>query len=120
MTYLRKKVLGNLGEFLTIYLLKSKGHLIRKVNYLTKYGEIDIVTQKDNNLFFVESKLTTSSGQFVLDSWFKSQSNRLHKSIKVFLLEHSQYKDYSYCILFNHLDFSERGFVTVNSYIINS
>ncbi len=45
---------GKIGEELAKDYLKKKGYKILEENYKTKYGEIDLVCQKDKQLIFIE------------------------------------------------------------------
>jgi len=45
---------GKLGEDIAKKYLESKGYKIIEQNYKTKYGEIDLVAKKRNELIFVE------------------------------------------------------------------
>ena len=58
---LNNKVIGNQGELLTAIYLKSKGFKLLEMNYLKKWGEIDVIVQKDKKVHFVEVK-TVSYG----------------------------------------------------------
>lgn len=49
--------LGKKGEALVASYLMKQGFMIKNLNYSCKYGEIDIIAQKDNLLTFVEVKL---------------------------------------------------------------
>ena len=51
------KNLGNKGEELVALWLMQQGFTIHQKNYTTRYGEIDIIAQKDEVLVFVEVKL---------------------------------------------------------------
>lgn len=48
--------IGKIGEKITTEFLMKHGFSVISTNYRTHYGEIDIVTQKDNKLHFVEVK----------------------------------------------------------------
>lgn len=48
--------IGELGEDVACKYLTKKGFLILERNYTKKWGEIDIIAQKDNILYFVEVK----------------------------------------------------------------
>ena len=52
-----KKELGTWGEKLVADKLKQDGFTILERNYQKRYGEIDIIAQKDLLLVFVEVKL---------------------------------------------------------------
>jgi len=47
---------GKLGEERAASYLESKGHVVRTRNYRHKRNEIDIISEKDNVLVFVEVK----------------------------------------------------------------
>jgi len=53
---LQKKHLGNLGETIAAdYLVKHGYHIIER-NFKARYGEIDIIAQKQGILVFIEVK----------------------------------------------------------------
>ena len=47
---------GNMGEDFAANYLQKEGYTILERNYSTKYGEIDIIAQKDRIVAFVEVK----------------------------------------------------------------
>ncbi len=49
-------VWGKKGEDLTVGFLRKQGCLILKRNFTSRFGEIDIIAQKDNLLLFIEVK----------------------------------------------------------------
>ncbi len=51
-----KQKIGKIGEDLAAKYLKRKGYKIIQRNYREKWGEIDIIAQKKNDLVFVEVK----------------------------------------------------------------
>ena len=48
--------IGKIGEQICRKFLTKHGFTIIEINYRTKYGEIDIITTKDNVLRFIEVK----------------------------------------------------------------
>ena len=50
------RFLGKKGEDITVDFLKKHGFFIFKRNYHSRFGEIDIVAEKDDLLLFVEVK----------------------------------------------------------------
>lgn len=52
--------LGKLGEDFAASYLVSKGHKILKRNYSSRFGEIDIISLRNKELFFVEVKTRSS------------------------------------------------------------
>ncbi|NLB53563.1 MAG: YraN family protein [Syntrophomonadaceae bacterium] len=55
-----RKRLGFLGEEKAASYLTAKGYKVIERNYHTRYGEIDIICTKGNDLFFTEVKTRTS------------------------------------------------------------
>ncbi len=49
-----RKELGSKGEDIAVRFLKKKGYRIIKRNYRCKYGEIDIIAERDNITAFIE------------------------------------------------------------------
>ena len=52
---------GKAGEAAAAEYLKEKGYLIHTLNYRSRYGEIDIIAEKDGELVFVEVKTRKSA-----------------------------------------------------------
>lgn len=57
----QNKVIGAYGEDIAAKYLERKGFRIVGRNYLKKWGEIDVIVQKDSKIHFVEVK-TVSYG----------------------------------------------------------
>ncbi len=49
-------LIGKKGENLATDYLKNNGFKIKEKNYYTKWGEIDIIAEKNNILYFIEVK----------------------------------------------------------------
>jgi putative endonuclease len=58
---MKRKEVGELGEKVARNYLKKKGYSILETNFRCKYGEIDIVTKKNESLVFVEVRTKTGS-----------------------------------------------------------
>ena len=58
---LYKKLLGLTGESLTVKHLKKLGYKILKTNYVTPFGEADIVAIKNGVTVFIEVKTRSSN-----------------------------------------------------------
>jgi putative endonuclease len=57
----QKRIFGDRGESISCGYLKNNGYEILTRNYGCKYGEIDIVAQKENIIVFIEVKTRTSN-----------------------------------------------------------
>ncbi|QQS43676.1 YraN family protein [Candidatus Roizmanbacteria bacterium] len=62
MSYDNKKT-GSYGESIAIAFLKSKGYAIYAKNSTSRWGEIDIIAEKNNVIHFVEVKTRKSTKQ---------------------------------------------------------
>ena len=58
MKYL--KTIGKRGEAIARQYLAQRGYQIVATNFQTRFGELDIICQKDQTLIFVEVKTRTS------------------------------------------------------------
>ncbi len=57
---MQKKYLGQLGEQIAVRYLSQRGYHILERNYHCHWGELDIVAEKEQRLYFVEVKTRTS------------------------------------------------------------
>jgi putative endonuclease len=81
-----KKVLGKKGEEIAgKYLIKS-GYKIIEKNYRTKYGEIDLICEKDDAIIFIEVRTKTNSDYILPEESITSKKiEHLKKSSLEFL-----------------------------------
>jgi len=102
-----KQKIGQIGENTACKFLKKQGFVIKDRNYRKKWGEIDIITQKDNILHFIEVKSVTCEMEYkpktdlknksvwlTSYNWFRPEENihpwkqkRLARTIQTYLLE---------------------------------
>ncbi|MGA1861650.1 YraN family protein [Deferribacter thermophilus] len=72
--------LGKFGENKAAKYLEKQGYQILEKNFKSKYGEIDIIAQKDNQIIFIEVK-TRNNKKF--GAGFEAVDNRkIEKIIK--------------------------------------
>lgn len=99
-----KQHIGRLGEDIAVKHLENKGFAVIERNYLKKYGEIDIITQKDDIIHFIEVKSVsyennpnvsrvTSDGYRPEDNIHAQKLKRLSRTIQAYLLSNYQNKD---------------------------
>jgi len=92
-----KRYIGNLGEDIACRFLIGQGFTIKDRNYLKKYGEIDIVAEKDTELHFIEVKSVSHKNSNSPDEQFKyflpeenihpQKCKRLSRTIESYLLD---------------------------------
>lgn len=91
-----KQKIGEIGENIACKFLVKHGFSILERNYTKKWGEIDIVAEKINKLYFIEVKSVSRDLSFVsretLDE-YKPEDNmhpwklkRLSRTIQTYLL----------------------------------
>jgi len=56
-----RKSLGKRGESIAAEFLEEQGYTILERNYRTPYGEIDLISKKNNSIVFIEVKTRASS-----------------------------------------------------------
>ncbi len=91
-----KRKFGDLGEDVACKFLMKRGFEVIERNYLKKWGEIDIVAKKGDDLHFIEVK-TISSSSFVpheTKDAYRAEDNihpqkimRMNKAIESYLIE---------------------------------
>ena len=94
---LNKQKIGIIGENIACRFLENKHDFkIIKRNYRKKWGEIDIVAEKNNVLHFVEVKTVSCETDFDIEKSKNPEENihawklkRLSRTIQSYLLEHS-------------------------------
>ncbi|MCB2202543.1 YraN family protein [bacterium] len=59
-TTTHQRQIGDLGETIAAAFLEKQGYRILDRNYASRYGELDLVAKKEQNLVFVEVKTRTS------------------------------------------------------------
>ncbi len=84
------KILGAFGEQLAKEHLVEKGYKLLETNFHTRYGEIDLIVQKENSLVFIEVK-TRIGNRFGFPyeaiRWFKIK--HLKKAVTYYLMLHN-------------------------------
>lgn len=94
------KQIGSWGEKITAQYLRRKGYQIVGMNYLKKWGEIDVIAKKDNKVHFVEVKTVSYETKNQLDlavthgTWRPEENVHVYKlkklsnAIESWILEH--------------------------------
>jgi len=81
------KGIGNYGEDFACQILKKLGYKILSRNFYTRFGEIDIITKKDDEIIFVEVKTRTSRRYGLpVEAVTKIKMARIEKSIQYYLM----------------------------------
>ncbi|QQG42730.1 MAG: YraN family protein [Candidatus Giovannonibacteria bacterium] len=84
----QKQVVGNIGEDLASMFLMKHGFKVIERNYRKKWGEIDIVAEKEGVLHFVEVKAISNPNFRPEDAMRAWKKQRLSRAIRTYLLDH--------------------------------
>lgn len=78
--------LGDLGESLVAEYLRSRGYIIVKRNWRDRFGEIDVIAEKDEHIIFVEVKTRTEDALVSgIESVNRKKAERIRKTALSFL-----------------------------------
>jgi len=93
--------------------LETKGFRVLERNYLRKWGEIDIVAEKDQLLSFIEVKSVSrepGKGYRPEENMHPAKLKRLHRVIQTYLLDRKvpDSKEWRVDVACVYLDFSTR------------
>lgn len=92
-----KNNLGQWAEQEAVKSLLQHGYDIIKLNYFSRFGEIDIIAQSKQELIFVEVKARTPTQMgHAFEAVNQSKQQKMIKTAFKFLQEYPQYEQY-YC-----------------------
>ena len=108
-----KRKIGDIGEQIVAVYLETKGFRVLERNYLRKWGEIDIVAEKDQLLSFIEVKSVSrepGKGYRPEENMHPAKLKRLHRVIQTYLLDRKvpDSKEWRVDVACVYLDFSTR------------
>jgi len=90
-----KRRVGNKAEELVLDYLAKQGLNLIDQNYITKFGEIDIIMQDltSNTLVFVEVRYRKDNKfSSAIETVDTHKQNKIIKTAKLFLQKHSEYQ----------------------------
>jgi len=88
-----QKTLGDFGEAVASDYLLERGYTKLAGNLRCKYGEIDLVMQKENRLYFVEIKTRTHKGLgSLLEAVTLTKQKRIRQTAAIFLAKNAAWR----------------------------
>lgn len=118
MARTEKRTTGDLGEDLARRYLEDRGFVVVERNYLRPWGELDIITTKNEKVHFVEVKTVTrepgqGSGHRPEENMHPRKIQRLHRAMQTYLLGHKKLKNLDFqldlaCVYLNDVDRSAK------------
>jgi putative endonuclease len=82
----KKQRIGEISENIAKKFLMKHGFSIVDSNYTKKWGEIDIIAEKMNKLYFIEVKSITSSSYRPEENMHSHKVKRLMRTIETYLM----------------------------------
>src|SRR3989338_11056514 len=103
-------ITGNLGEKLAARFLVERGFKITETNYRKKWGEIDIVAEKDGILHFVEVKAISNPNFRPEDAVRAWKKERMARAVRTYFLDRkiADDRDFQIDIAAVFLDFDRK------------
>lgn len=87
MAKTEKRKLGDIGEEIACQYLLERGHKMVERNYWRPWGEIDIVSDREGVLHFVEVKSVSREAIRPEENMHEGKLRRLHRAIQTYILE---------------------------------
>lgn len=109
----KSQKIGEVGEYVAVHYLQTKGYLIVERNYTKKWGEIDVVARKGSVLHFIEVKSKSTDlnkAQNYIDAYKPEDGmhpwkiKRLTRTIQIYLLERRIQGDWQFDLISLYLD----------------
>lgn len=115
--YSEKRKFGNIGEEAVANYLRRKGFKVLGRNYLKKWGEIDIIAEKEGVVHFMEVKsVSREMGRGVPHETWRPEENvhpaklkRLHRAIETWIAEHEYDGDWQIDVAAVEIDIEARA-----------
>jgi putative endonuclease len=87
---------GQEGEARAVAFLEDHGFIVLSRNVRSQYGEVDIISQKEDVIVFIEVKTWATFGidsiQYSID---KRKQTRIIRTAEIFLLAHPEYNGFA-------------------------
>ena len=89
---------GKHGEWIAVNYLIRNGYVIKKRNYFTQFGEIDIIAKKNNYIHIIEVKLLVNE---YIHTGYKINYRKQKRMINSTLIYMDQFKNHHYFYQFD-------------------
>ena len=81
--------IGEIGENIACKFLVKQGFSIIERNYTKKWGEIDIIAEKTNKIYFIEVKSVTHETYQPEDNMHPWKLKRMARTIQTYILSNN-------------------------------
>jgi putative endonuclease len=82
------KNIGFIGEKIAYNYYVNIGYKIKDKNVFLRGGEIDIIAEKDNTLYFVEVKTVIEGKINAIDNFTDRKAKNMKRAIEIYLYKH--------------------------------
>jgi len=90
------RALGNRGEDLAVSFLKGEGFKILERNFYTRWGELDIIAEREGRLHLVEVRTVTKGGMLdPREALTRKKRDHLWRAVQIYLKKAKWKGDYS-------------------------
>lgn len=93
-----KRTFGDRAETFAAEYFRERGFRVLARNFLTRYGELDLVLEKERCLHVIEVKARASSFQSPFEAITQKKRQHLARAIELWLRQHPVYESYNYQI----------------------
>ena len=105
-----KQKIGEIGENVAVKFLVKHGFVILDRNYTKKWGEIDIVAEKEDKIYFIEVKSVSGGGYRPEENMHPWKKKSLARAIQTYLMSNRKHneKEWQVDLLVVFLDLNEK------------
>lgn len=93
-----KRLFGDRAEAFAETYFRERGFRIVAKNFLTRYGELDLLVERDHCLHVIEVKARASLFQSPFEAITQKKRQHLARAIELWLRQHPTYESYNYQI----------------------
>ncbi len=110
-----KRKVGNMGEDIACAYLEKHGFTVKDRNYLRKYGELDIIAEKDGVYHFIEVKTVSRITSIHETAGYRAEDNihtwklkRIARTIQAYLLDKKLGDNWQFDVITVNLNMNTR------------
>ncbi len=93
-----RREFGDRAEALAGHFFAARGFRVVVRNYRTRYGELDLIIEKDHCLHVIEVKARSSAVQSPFEAITQKKRVCLSRAMDLWLQQHQEYAGYHYQI----------------------
>ncbi len=91
-----KRLFGDRAEALAEAFFHTRSYRVLARNFLTRYGELDLVIERERRIHVIEVKARASKVQSPYETITQKKRLHLSRAFELWLQRHPGYQDYAY------------------------